>query len=783
MRTVSCLYKNKAQFNAFINEKKLDKTKEYYICIHTSIHHRSDAAALAAEIKKEFPASLVIGTSASAIMYNGDIYNNECMIMFTEFEKSTCKVYSFSWSEKTPEELAVSAAKKIITPDTKAMFVFFSDHYSKTHFFLEEFNKYCNNIKLIGGIVSAIENLDEVGYVFSPEGVLDKSVIIVSLESKSLNVYSNVLEGHEPVGDVYTITKADKKYIDEIDGCNSVEWMKNMLGVSKFIENNYNSEVVETDILLKFPLVLYGYNAASRFLQYEEPTNRMLQYHSELNEGQKFRVGYLSPLTTANECKNMCDEIVKTPVETIFTYSCVFRMQYLNHCAEWELTPFKAVNVSGAFMYGEIGNKNGHNEYLNGADSIIALAENEVHIPIDYTPFEDVIRLKDDYQELLNYVLKKQNECIYSKNSLLLDEIVKQEEIVNHNLFVNAETQLENMTKFILDTKTADYNKMCMVSIEKGALLLGHLGEDRFLEIFREDINSIKKYLELYTHLHFYYNNPYSFFFVSGSEYSKDDFIKICERLYLDCSTTTSAESITIINQFVVVMDQDNLLSKARLGLETMNSMHNRFYIYEDKNEDEVSIRKTLEMVNIINDAIKNDYISPFFQPIHNNKTGRIEKYEALMRIHDKNGKIYYPDSFLPVAKDFKLYLTLSMKMIGKVFALLKNRTETVSINLSAYDINSKFVRDYIMNCLKTGDPSLNKRIIFEILESEDFEEYDLLKQFIADVRSYGVKIAIDDYGSGYSNMLELVELKPDFIKIDGEIITDIDKYDIKKYV
>jgi EAL domain-containing protein (putative c-di-GMP-specific phosphodiesterase class I) len=65
--------------------------------------------------------------------------------------------------------------------------------------------------------------------------------------------------------------------------------------------------------------------------------------------------------------------------------------------------------------------------------------------------------------------------------------------------------------------------------------------------------------------------------------------------------------------------------------------------------------------------------------------------------------------------------------------------------------------------------------VTFEILESEAIQDFKRVERFIAEVRRYGAKIAIDDFGSGYSNFSYLTKMNPDYIKIDGEIIKDID--------
>ena len=94
---------------------------------------------------------------------------------------------------------------------------------------------------------------------------------------------------------------------------------------------------------------------------------------------------------------------------------------------------------------------------------------------------------------------------------------------------------------------------------------------------------------------------------------------------------------------------------------------------------------------------------------------------------------------------------------------------DLLSINLSAIDINSDMVTNMIYDRLASMEKP--EHFIFEILESDAFDDLNTLSNFINRLRDFNVLIAIDDFGSGYSNLIEIVKLRPDLIKIDGEII------------
>ena len=200
------------------------------------------------------------------------------------------------------------------------------------------------------------------------------------------------------------------------------------------------------------------------------------------------------------------------------------------------------------------------------------------------------------------------------------------------------------------------------------------------------------------------------------------------------------------------------------------------FAIYDKNSNKEEEYTKNIQTSKTLKNALEKDLIIPYFQPILNIRTDEIEKYETLMRIKNEEEKILSPHEFLDIAKKSKIYPKLSRSLIEKSIDTFAISPCEFSVNLSFLDITNKATNKFILQLLdKTG---IGPWIIFELLESEGIENYKEVMDFIEQVKSYGAKIAIDDFGSGYSNFERLVELQVDFIKIDGSLIKNIDQND-----
>ncbi|MEA3353284.1 MAG: GGDEF domain-containing phosphodiesterase [Campylobacterota bacterium] len=195
---------------------------------------------------------------------------------------------------------------------------------------------------------------------------------------------------------------------------------------------------------------------------------------------------------------------------------------------------------------------------------------------------------------------------------------------------------------------------------------------------------------------------------------------------------------------------------------------------YDDSmKENKTNISSNMQMLTKIETALSNRKIKPFFQPIVDLKTKKPIKYEALVRLIDDDDKIISPYFFLELSKKSKHYTKITMLMIEQSLEFIKQTKNSVSINLSYQDINDDTTVEFIAQKLKSNRDITNL-ITFELLESEDIDNYDELLSFIDFIKSFGCKLAIDDFGSGYSNFTHLFNMKPDIVKIDGSLIKNI---------
>jgi diguanylate cyclase (GGDEF)-like protein len=224
---------------------------------------------------------------------------------------------------------------------------------------------------------------------------------------------------------------------------------------------------------------------------------------------------------------------------------------------------------------------------------------------------------------------------------------------------------------------------------------------------------------------------------------------------------------------------QDEPLKTAGIALKKAKKNNMPYFVYNNEIDTKEIIKKSMYWREKIKLALQNDKVLPFYQPILNRQK-EIVKYETLMRIEDidENGQTVYlsPYFFFDVAIKTKQYLSLSNVVISKAFADLQKTEKMITLNLSFKDIMDSDFNESLNKHLDKVDSDAKERIVFEILESDYITDYRILEEFIKTYRSQGIKIAIDDFGTGYSNFAHILKIRPDYIKIDGSLIKNINE-------
>ncbi|MBN2896231.1 MAG: GGDEF domain-containing protein [Campylobacterales bacterium] len=214
----------------------------------------------------------------------------------------------------------------------------------------------------------------------------------------------------------------------------------------------------------------------------------------------------------------------------------------------------------------------------------------------------------------------------------------------------------------------------------------------------------------------------------------------------------------------------DNLLNHAYDALGKAKSTRKRYVYFHPFHNRSDEHRQILQVKKEIQESIERGDFLPVFQAI-TDRERRIIKYEVLIRMRQE-GKLVSPGYFLDIAAKTNQYEQISQNTLLLAIDAFRSRTETLSLNFSQLDINNKELLRTLEQRLRSYN--MAKRVIFEIVESDAIDNYEAIRTFVARFRRIGVRFAIDDFGSGYANFAHIMELEPDYLKIDGSLVKDL---------
>lgn len=344
----------------------------------------------------------------------------------------------------------------------------------------------------------------------------------------------------------------------------------------------------------------------------------------------------------------------------------------------------------------------------------------------------------------------------------------------------NRNTGFPNRAAFREDVGAYETPLLFLIRIDNLETIGRFYGESRAVNLQQRFANVLMEIpaLERLEHPRIYHFSSGLFGVLTDRTMTREDALDVADGMYRELIRNQDAwEELQHESDFTIGVsaDPEDLLGQAELAVkEAVKSKVNLVYAPDIADAAYELIETNMVWLRKIRNALAREAFTPLFQPIVNSATGEVDKYEALVRMVEEDGSHASPGDFLFVAKNSKYYAKITQLVVQKAIDTFRDRPEGVAVNLSVLDIDNDETRNFIFTALE-ANPDVARRLTIEIVEEEGLVHYDRVKAFIEKVKRYGVTIAIDDFGSGYSNFVRIIDLDIDFIKIDGSLIRNVD--------
>ena len=313
------------------------------------------------------------------------------------------------------------------------------------------------------------------------------------------------------------------------------------------------------------------------------------------------------------------------------------------------------------------------------------------------------------------------------------------------------------------------------LQIDDYILLADEFGTETTNTIITESARVLQQFTE--KEISLYHVGPYhfSFLFEDIDKIRPTDFAEKIKNYFEHMDLSVKHMELPVSFTMGIATDaHDKLITHANTALfEAQKTGANTYKLFKDDKKREEAQRENIYWNRKIKEIINQNKLRLYYQPIVDNLTTEVIKYECLIRAIDK-GNVISPYHFLQAAKTRGILPNITHFVIDESFRYFSDKTVHFTINITAEDLQDNYLVNYLYTkSLEYAiDPS---RVYLEILESMTANQtQDTIGQFNI-LREMGFKFAIDDFGSEASNLSRLLTYKAEIIKIDGQFIKNID--------
>lgn len=356
-----------------------------------------------------------------------------------------------------------------------------------------------------------------------------------------------------------------------------------------------------------------------------------------------------------------------------------------------------------------------------------------------------------------------------------LMELQQSKDDIYQLLVTDALTGLPNRFKLNADLDSNQTMSLIMMDIDGFSLVNDAYGfevGDMLLLDMRDKLTEIL--IPLGLHLYRLEADIFAALFVNRMDEKLDVIVAQLRTALADHSFKIGPLEIRVSMTVGVVRDDmGNMIQKAEIALREARTVgRNRVEVYSDKLQIIQKIHDNNKWSKWLHDALEQDRILAYYQPIVDCSTDQIVKYEALVRL-EREGTVYSPFHFLSAARYAGLLHQITKRMVEKSFAAFAHNTLKLSINITDIDLMEKGFLEFVESA-RISHGLDARRISFELLEETSLSDNSVAQEQLHRIISLGYGIVIDDFGVQCSNFGQMGSIQLEAIKIDGIFIRDI---------
>ncbi len=776
MQTYTFLANTDEQLESQLAQREWCDSKQYLVQLFST--QSLDVARQLADVAlNRLSQATLIGQSARHVICDNCLESTCTLVIVSEFNETrlTSAVQPFTGNPNQDSQDLVSQLE--LSEDTKTVISLCDQVEGRDYPIYGAFENHSYALPVAGGLCQ--EN--EFGrWVMHNEQTYQHACVAVALTNPNLKVWSDAYSEWNPIGMKLRVTHAIGNRLYALNDKPAIEVFKHYLADGKDLPFSQ---------LMSFPL----YRELGRKKGISTPLrindDGSIEFDSPWQIGEEAQFCYNHPSLTAEKVRHGAEMLAMHQPESVIIYNCVSRLEFID--SKLELKPFEGiVNACGAYCMGELYRTEERQDILHHSLTYIAMRESD---KVNEFRCED-FKCDSTVSPLLNLVRNAVAD-LDSMNTQMEKKLHQQARRLTESYRIDSLTGLPNrivlkerlntilFTEHLLTLKLTNFHEVNdKYGYQVGDQLLldlsNHLVERLQLRVVKRSKIKVELFSIGVGEWAIIFNTS------AGGAKIKERFVEFAdevERVNFEPYGLTDIDylSVSLCGGFASRCDfltdnSDEILLKAiearRYGVRNNTHITNA----KDIQVSEEERKERMGWLSCVSRAILDQNIITYSQPIVEAGTHEMIGQECLVRIMEADGTIVPPGKFLPMIADTHLYTRLSRHMIKNTIGYMADKQSPFSINLSPQDLLS----DKTLEVLETAISGMNDptRLGLEVLESEQIRDYGRMIEVCDHFRSLGARIIVDDFGSGYSNIDEIIKLEPQIIKLDGSLIRNIDK-------